>query len=194
MNEQLDAIALLKADHRKVEDLFTQFEKAQRKDQKQKLANEICLELTIHTRIEEAVFYPACRGEIDSQLWHEAVVEHDSAKILVAEIEAGNPDDEYYDAKVSVLAEQVRAHFQEEEKRGEGLFDQAREAGLDLEDLGHRLQVEKERLFAEYRNEGLPVPPTPSLFDTRLAHHGARVMPAGASLFSLYSPGSMPKH
>ncbi|MEO8375616.1 MAG: hemerythrin domain-containing protein, partial [Sphingomonas bacterium] len=102
-----DAIALLKADHRTVEDLFEQFEKASGDGRKQKIAEQICLELTVHAQIEEEIFYPACEGKIEEDLLKEAYVEHDGAKVLIAEIEAGGPDDEYYDAKVKVLSEQI---------------------------------------------------------------------------------------
>ena len=102
-----DAIALLKADHRKVEDLFKEFEKATRSDRKRTLAEQICLELTIHTKLEEEIFYPACEGHVDEALIKEAYVEHDGAKVLISEIEAGGPGDEFYDAKVKVLSEQA---------------------------------------------------------------------------------------
>src|SRR6187549_3007895 len=95
-----DAIALLKADHRTVEDLFEQYEGATGSAKKQKIAMQICLELTVHAQIEEEIFYPACEGKIEEDLLKEAYVEHDGAKVLIAEIEAGNPDDDYYDAKV----------------------------------------------------------------------------------------------
>ena len=77
--EQMDAIALLKADHRKVEEIFTAFEKATSKARKQALAEQACLELKVHTAIEEEIFYPACRGKIDEDLLNEAYVEHDGA-------------------------------------------------------------------------------------------------------------------
>src|SRR4051812_28827574 len=97
--DKLDAIALLKADHRKVEELFAKFEKASGDGSKRRLAEQICLELSIHTRIEEDIFYPACKGAVEEDLLDESYVEHDAAKVLVAEIEAGGPDDEFYDAK-----------------------------------------------------------------------------------------------
>lgn len=100
----MDAIALLKADHKVVEGLFEKFEKATRKEQKQKIAQQICLELTIHTIIEEELFYPACRQVVDEDLLDEAYVEHDGAKILIAEISQGSPDDKFFDAKVTVLS------------------------------------------------------------------------------------------
>jgi hemerythrin superfamily protein len=104
-----DAIALLKADHRKVEALFAEFEAAKGDGKKKALAEQICLELTVHTQIEEDVFYPACEGAVEEDLMKEAYVEHDGAKVLVAEIEAGGPDDAFYDAKVKVLSEQIAA-------------------------------------------------------------------------------------
>ena len=121
---KLDAIALLKVDHRKVEGLFAKFESAKGDDGKQALAREICLELTIHAQIEEAVFYPACEGAVDGDLLKEAYVEHDGAKVLIAEIEAGGAGDEFYDAKVKVLSEEIAHHVEEEEKRVEGMFAQ----------------------------------------------------------------------
>ena len=94
---QPDAIALLKADHRKVEDLFARFEAAGQADKKKHLARQICTELTVHTILEEEIFYPACKGKIEDDLVREAYVEHDGAKVLIAEIEAGGPDQEFYD-------------------------------------------------------------------------------------------------
>ncbi len=155
-----DAIALLKADHRTVEDLFEQFEKASGDGRKAKIARQICLELTVHAKIEEEIFYPACEGKIDDDMLKEAYVEHDGAKVLIAEIEAGGPDDAFYDAKVSVLSEQIEHHVGEEEMRMEGMFSQARRAGLDMDALGDQLRARKEELVAEYTANGLPKPET----------------------------------
>jgi hypothetical protein len=163
-----DAIALLKADHRKVEDLFEKFEAAKGDGQKRKLAEQICLELTVHTKIEEDVFYPACEGAVEEDLLNEAYVEHDGAKVLIAEIEAGGPDDQFYDAKVKVLSEMIAHHVQEEEQRVEGMFAQARKAGLDMDTLGERMADEKQRLIAAYKASGLPTPETPSLNATEI--------------------------
>ena len=99
-----DAIALLKADHRQVEKWFEQFEKARTDDRKLELATDICNALKVHTTIEEEIFYPAfLEATEDKDLHHEAEIEHDGAKNLIAEIEASGPDDEYYDSKVKVL-------------------------------------------------------------------------------------------
>ena len=138
-----DAVALLKADHRTVEELFAQFEKASGDGRKEKLARQICLELSVHAKIEEEIFYPACEGKVEEDLLKEAYVEHDGAKVLIAEIMAGGPDDEYYDAKVTVLQEQIEHHVEEEEKRMDGMFAQARKAGLDMDALGEELAAQK---------------------------------------------------
>jgi hypothetical protein len=158
-----DAVALLKADHRTVEQLFEQFEGATSSAKKQKIAMQICLELTVHATIEEEIFYPACEGKIEEDLLKEAYVEHDGAKVLIAEIEAGSPDDDYYDAKVKVLSEQIEHHVEEEEMRMEGMFSQARHAGLDMDALGDQLRARKEELIAAYKASGLPKPKTTTL-------------------------------
>lgn len=155
-----DAIALLKADHRKVEDLFEKFEKSRKDDVKQQLAMQICMELTIHALIEEEIFYPACKEKVEEETWTEAHVEHDGAKLLIAEIEAGSPEDEFYDAKVKVLSEQIKHHVKEEEKRSEGLFAQARDAGLDMEELGAQMAMRKKELMEKFRAQGMPEPET----------------------------------
>jgi hypothetical protein len=163
-----DAIALLKEDHRRVEELFEQFEKARGDGRKEKLALEICKELTIHTIIEEEIFYPALEGKADDDLLKESFVEHDAAKVLVAEIEAGEPSDEFYDAKVKVLKEEIEHHVEEEEKPKEGLFAQARNSDVDLKALGERLAMRKESLQQEIKARGLPVPETTTLEEVDL--------------------------
>lgn len=153
-----DAIALLKADHRAVEDLFSQFEKASGDGKKQKLALQICAELTVHATIEEEIFYPACEGKVEEDLMHEAYVEHDGAKVLIAEIESGEPSDDFYDAKVKVLQEQIEHHVEEEEKRMEGMFAQARKGGLDMDALGEQLAMRKAELTETFKTSGIPAP------------------------------------
>ncbi|MEA1073303.1 hemerythrin domain-containing protein [Sphingomonas sp. LY160] len=168
MAEKQDAVALLKADHRKVEELFEQFESAKGDGRKQKIAEEICMELTVHATIEEEIFYPACEGKVEEDLLKEAYVEHDGAKVLIAEIEAGGPDDDFYDAKVKVLSEQIEHHVEEEEKRMEGMFSQARKAGLDMDALGEQLAVRKNELMTSYAKSGLPKPNFTTLDSTRV--------------------------
>ncbi len=154
-----DAIALLKQDHRTVEELFAQFEKASGEGRKQKLAEQICLELSVHATIEEEIFYPACEGKVEVDLMKEAYVEHDGAKMLIAEIQAGDgQSDDYFDAKVKVLQEQIEHHVEEEEKRLEGMFSQARNAGLDMDALGEQLAQRKAELTETYKTTGVPKP------------------------------------
>lgn len=160
-----DAIAMLKADHRKVEDLFAKFESA-RSGSKQALAEQICTELKIHTAIEEEIFYPALRGQIETDTLNEAYVEHDGAKVLVNDIMAGGPDDEYYDAKVKVLSEEIKHHVKEEEARSEGMFAQAREAGVDLVALRDKMMMRKQELMGMAKSGGLP-PAKPMVVNLR---------------------------
>ena len=151
-----DAIALLKEDHRAVEKLFKDYESAKGEGRKEKLARKICLELTVHTMLEEEIFYPACDGTIDEDLLKEAYVEHDAAKVLIAEIEAGSgQSDDFFDAKVQVLGEEIQHHVKEEE--GE-LFPEVRKAELDLKALGENLAQRKKELMAEFKDSDLPEP------------------------------------
>jgi hypothetical protein len=149
-----DAIALLKADHRQVEEWFGQFEKARDDNRKQTLATNICNALKVHTTIEEEIFYPAfLEATEDTEIHHEAEVEHNGAKKLIAEIEASGPDDDYFDAKVSVLSEMIKHHVKEEEKPG-GMFSKARDSEMDLQELGEQLAARKAEL--EEDNEEMP--------------------------------------
>ena len=151
-----DAIALLKADHRKVEKLFEQFEKARDSGQKQSLAGQICTELKIHTMIEEEIFYPAFEGKIEDKTLKEAFVEHDGAKILVNDIEAGEPSDSFYDEKVKVLSEDIKHHVHEEEMPSEGMFAQCRATDVDLVELRDRMLARKNELTAKAEAGRLP--------------------------------------
>ena len=154
--EFTDAIALLKADHRAVETLFEKFESASRGGKKQQIAEQICTELKIHTTIEEDIFYPALEGKIEDDLLREAYVEHDGAKVLVNDIMAGGPDDEFYDAKVKVLSEEIAHHVKEEEAPSEGMFSQARDTDVDLVALRDQMLARKEELLAQVESGGLP--------------------------------------
>jgi hypothetical protein len=151
--KKLDAIALLKADHRAVEALFKKFAKAKDARTKQSLAREICTELSVHATIEDAV---------EDDLRMESYVEHDGAKVLIAELAGSSPDDEFYDAKMTALCEQIHHHVKEEEKPGEGFFAQARKAGLDMDALGEQLAARKAELLAAIKKDGLPPPITRS--------------------------------
>ena len=144
-----DAITLLKADHRQVEDWFGQFEKARTAARKLELATRICNALTVHTTIEEEVFYPAFIVTTrDEALHHEAVIEHDAARKLIADIRDSSPADDYYDAKVKVLSEMIKHHVKEEEQPG-GMFAQARKSRMDLRALGAEMAARKGELAAQ---------------------------------------------
>ena len=153
-----DAVALLKADHRKVEELFATFEKGQRRRQEAEDRRADLHGAHRPRQIEEEIFYPACEGKVEEDLLKEAYVEHDGAKVLIAEIEAGGPSDEFYDAKVKVLSEQIEHHVKEEEQRVEGMFAQARKAGLDMDALGEQMAARKAELMASYRRAACPSP------------------------------------
>jgi hemerythrin superfamily protein len=147
-SKHADAIVLLKADHRQVEAWFAQFSKTKNRQKKQQLAAHICDALTVHTTIEEEIFYPAfIEATGDKDTHHEAVVEHAGAKKLIAEIQAISPDDDYYDAKVTVLAEMIKHHVKEEEQPG-GMFSEAKKSGMDLQALGEQLLARKQELQA----------------------------------------------
>jgi len=157
--QSVDAVALLKADHRTVEDLFERYENTGGKVTKAKLARQICLELCVHATIEEQIFYPAVKQSIEEEIYEEAYVEHDGAKVLIAEILAGSPDDDFYDAKVKVLSEMIKHHVKEEEQR-DGMFAQAKKGDVDMQELGERLAMRKRELSEQFKREGVPPPET----------------------------------
>jgi len=146
-----DAIVMLTAEHKEVKDLFKQYQKLVDADkgseEKEALARQICMMLTVHATTEEEIFYPAARDAIEEEdLLDEAEVEHGSAKELIAQIEAATPDEPLYDAKVKVLGEYIDHHVKEEE--GE-LFPKAKKAKLDLVKLGELIAARKEELMPE---------------------------------------------
>ncbi len=130
-----------------MEKWFAEFAAARSGARKQALAKDICQALKAHTRIEEEIFYPAfLQATGDKDIHHEAEVEHDGAKQLIAQIETIGPDDEYFDAKVKVLSEMIKHHVNEEEKR-DGMFAQARRSDMDLEALGESLSARKSEIL-----------------------------------------------
>jgi hypothetical protein len=142
------AITLLKADHREVAAMFEEYEQLSAEAEKLALFNKIALALKVHTQIEEEILYPEERGDVEDDLLDEAYVEHDGAKKLIAEIEAMQPADQFYDAKVKVLGEYITHHVKEEEQPG-GLFAQAKKGDEDLDEMGQRLKARKAELMAE---------------------------------------------
>src|SRR5215472_1805537 len=170
-----DPTEMLKSDHRHVERLFGSFEKASDAVQKSQLAAQICTELMVHTLLEEEIFYPACRGHMDQRLLEEAQVEHDGAKTLIIEIRAGSPDDEYFNAKVKVLSEEIKHHVREEEK-SDGILAMAKEAGVATPDLAKRMAVHKQELM-EQAKAGTLGPPVTRTFRVRINTRPNRLSP-----------------
>jgi hemerythrin superfamily protein len=145
-----DAIKLLTADHAKVKKMFKEFEKLSKKDDeegKQELATQICQELMVHAQLEEEIFYPAAREAIeDEELMNEAVVEHNSAKELIAQIQSMGASDPMFDATVKVLGEYVNHHIEEEQNE---IFPKVEKAKVDLEEIGAEIAQRKEELMEE---------------------------------------------
>jgi hypothetical protein len=112
----------------------------------------------VHAQIEEEIFYPACEGNVEVDLLKESYVEHDGAKVLIAEIMKSGPGDKFYDSKMKVLQEEIEHRVEEEEKRLEGLFAQARRAGLDMDALGEELAMRKQQLTEKFKASGVPEP------------------------------------
>lgn len=153
-----DALDLLKDDHDKVKDLFREFEQLKGNDdedeRKSELVDEICYELTVHTMIEEEIFYPALRASIDdTDMMDEADIEHAGARELISQLEVMYPGDDHFDATVTVLGEEVIHHIEKEER---DMFAAARRSGMDLDELGEQLSARKEEL-----DEDLSAPPPP---------------------------------
>ena len=148
-NTRIDAVELLERQHREVEAMFERFEKMTDRAtvSKKKLADEICNALIMHTAIEEEIFYPATReaSEETDDMVDEAVVEHASAKDLIAQIQEMDPGDDLYDAKVKVLSEMIEHHVKEEE---EEMFPKARELKLDMAALGEEMQMRQKEIEA----------------------------------------------
>jgi len=167
-----DAIELLMQDHKEVKAMFGAFKKLKEREdaeeEKADVVQQICTALTIHATIEEEIFYPAVRAEIDDEdLMDEADVEHAGAKELIAQLEAASPGDDHYDAKVTVLGELIDHHVKEEE--GE-MFPKAKKA-IDTKAIGAELAARKSELESEM-DVGTP-PPSP-----KKANSGRRA-PAG---------------
>ena len=143
-----EAVGALLEDHRKVNKLFKDFEKAKTSEEKQQIARTVCNELAVHAALEEELFYPAVR-EIDPEkfgdLLDEAKVEHATAKDLIAQIEGMGPGDELFDAKVTVLGEYVKHHVHEEEEQ---LFPKLVEEKYDLRPVAEKMEARRPELAA----------------------------------------------
>ena len=146
----MDAVKLLQDDHEKVKGLFRQFEKARSEDKKKQLADEIMMELEVHSTIEEEIFYPAVREKVgEDELVAEAVEEHHVVDVLMKEIKQLEPSDERFEAKMTVLIENVEHHIEEEEE--EMLPDAKKKLGKEVEALGDQMEQRKQQLMAGVR-------------------------------------------
>ena len=142
-----DAITFLKEDHRQVEAWFEEYEDLENEVEKGELATKICQALKVHTQIEEEIFYPAARKATgDNDLLDEAAVEHAGAKHLIGEIEAMEPGEDLYDAKIRVLSEQIKHHVAEEE---EELYPEVEKSKMDTAAVGKQLADRKAELMTE---------------------------------------------
>ena len=144
-----DAIDLLKQDHDEVQKAFKKFEKMDRSDTAAcaELVKTVCEDLKVHTALEEEIFYPAARDAIeDEDLMNEAAVEHETAKMLIEQLENMEADDPNFYATFTVLGEYVRHHIKEEE--GE-MFPAAKKSDLDLQALGEQMRARKDELMGE---------------------------------------------
>jgi hypothetical protein len=170
-NEENDAIAMLKRDHDNVKALFDQFEKAERKAEKQKIVKQAIEQLRIHAILEEEIFYAAVREHLKNGIMNEADEEHHVAKVLIAELDTIDGDDDHFDAKFTVLSESVRHHIKEEEDE---MLPKARDLKIDFRTLGEKM----ERRKADLKAKGLP----PTAEDTMIRKmHGRADSPARAA-------------
>jgi hemerythrin superfamily protein len=142
-----DAIKMLRADHKLVNELFEEYEKARSVKKKKELVAQICSELTIHALLEEEIFYPAVKRALkDKELVPEATVEHGTLKQLIAEVEGKEPDGEMFDARIKVMGEYVKHHVKEEKNE---MFPKAKSTKLDMVELGALMMERKEQLLAQ---------------------------------------------
>ena len=145
-NEAQEATVLLQADHERVSDLFAEYEKADSTAEKKQIVDQLCNELTVHTQIEEEIFYPTVKLALkDKKLIPEARVEHATLKALIAQVEGVEPKGEMFDAKIKVMQEYVKHHVKEEQNE---IFPKAKSTGLDMEELGAKLFKRKKELLA----------------------------------------------
>jgi len=139
------AISLLKKDHDTVKELFEKFEKTESRAAKKKIVDQAISELKVHAVIEEELFYPAVRKPVGNDIMNEADEEHHVAKVLIAELEEMDGHEDHYDAKFTVLSENVRHHIKEEENE---VFPKARGAAIDFDALNQAMLKRKAKLLA----------------------------------------------
>jgi hypothetical protein len=147
------ALEMLKEDHDRVKKAFKEFEKLDREDSEtmQQLVQTVCEELKVHAALEEEIFYPAVREAIDDEdIMNEAQIEHETAKMLIEQLENMGPDDPNFHATFTVLSEYVKHHVKEEEDE---MFAEAKKTDLDFEELGERMRERKTELMGETEEE-----------------------------------------
>ena len=141
-----EATALLRADHKKVSELFDQYEKTRSVTKKMDLVTKICTELGVHAKVEEEIFYPAVQAALkDHELVPEATVEHATLKDLIAQVKGVTPEGDLFDAKIKVMSEYVKHHVKEEQTE---MFPKAKKTKLDMMALGAQLAARKVELLA----------------------------------------------
>lgn len=157
-----DAIALLKADHKRVADLYAQYETTRSAAKKKTIVATIIEELSIHAQVEEELFYPAVKAALkDKEMVPEAQVEHATLKELIAQVKDREPDGEMFDAKIKVMSEYTKHHVKEEHTE---MFPKARKTKLDMNELGAKIAARKDELKANPElREKPPVPATPAM-------------------------------
>jgi hemerythrin superfamily protein len=146
----MDVIALLKADHRKVEGLFKDFESARTKLQRVKLINEIVKELSVHATVEEKLVYPQLEQD-EKELTGEALEEHHLVKLVIAELADYDGSEENLESKIKVLSELVKHHVKEEERE---MLPKLKESGADLMKMAQKVQAEKQKLLTSMQKVG----------------------------------------
>ena len=147
---EVDAMALLSADHDDVEEMFIDFQELVRNNgsdlERGDLVDQICLALTVHATIEEEIFYPAARDALgDPGLVEQAEQEHASAKALIEQLQGMDPSEDQYDNLVLQLQEAVDQHVQEEEDE---MFPQLRDSAMDVLALGMQMAERRDELYA----------------------------------------------
>src|SRR5262252_4787864 len=138
-----NAIEMLREDHRKVKKLFEEFEHTEEEQSKEQIVEHTLRELEVHAALEEEIFYPAAEEQIgETNSIDEAREEHHVVKLLIGELKKMSANDDRYDAKYTVLAENVKHHIEEEESE---LFPKL-EGRLDAEEVGAEMETRKEQL------------------------------------------------
>lgn len=152
-----NATQILRQDHNKVEGLFKRFEQAKGSESKRRIAEQAMAELEVHAKVEEEIFYPAVKSEVDDEsMVEEAKQEHQTVKDLIRELKTMDAEDEEFESKFSELVENVKHHVQEEQ--GE-MFPKVEESDMDLAEVGEQIAERKQELMAETNGSGAKAKP-----------------------------------